>query len=84
MIIAVSDPIPSTPFAVRTELPESFKGAVRDALLSVKDNPELIAQIESWYVDPSAELGLERLDQYYNSLRDIATLLDLDLQELGG
>ncbi len=82
VIIAVSDPIPSTPFAVRTELPEDFKATVKDALLSIKDNPELIAQTESWYVDPSPELGLERLDQYYNSLRDIATLLDLDLQEL--
>ena len=35
-----------------------------------------------WYVDPSADLGLESLDQYYNSLRDIAKLLDLDLKEL--
>lgn len=84
VIIAVSDPIPSTPFAVRTELPDSFKAAVQDALLSIKDNPELISQIESWYVDPSGELGLETLDQYYNALRDIAKLLDLDLQELGG
>lgn len=57
---------------------------MQDALLSIKDNPELISQIESWYVDPSGELGLETLDQYYNALRDIAKLLDLDLNELGG
>ncbi len=82
VIIAISDPIPSTPFAVRTELPDSFKATVKDALLSVKDNPELVAQTKSWYVDPAPELGLEQLDQYYNSLRDIATLLDLDLKEL--
>ncbi|MCB0109682.1 MAG: phosphate/phosphite/phosphonate ABC transporter substrate-binding protein, partial [Caldilineaceae bacterium] len=82
VVIAVSDPIPSTPFAVRTELPEDFKAAVKDALLAIKDNPELVAQTNAWYVDPAPELGLERLDQYYNSLRDIATLLDLDLKEL--
>ncbi len=83
-IIAMSDEIPSTPFAARTELPESFKAAVKQALLEIKDNPELIAQIKHWYLDPSGELGLETLDQYYNSLRDIAKLLELDLKELGG
>lgn len=81
-IIAMSDPIPSTPFAIRSELPESFKAEVKAALLAIKDNPELIAQVASWYVDPAPELGLSSLDQYYNSLRDIAKLLDLDLKEL--
>jgi phosphonate transport system substrate-binding protein len=81
-IIAYSDPIPSTPFAVRSALPDSFKAAVKQALLDTKDNAELISQTAQWYIDPSEELGLERLDQYYNSLRDIAQLLELDLQEL--
>jgi len=81
-IIAYSDEIPSTPFAIRSNLPDSLKSAVKDALLSIKDSNELITQMAGWYVDPSAALGLETLDQYYNSLRDIAKLLDLDLKEL--
>lgn len=78
----MSEPIPNTPFAVRTELPESFKAAVRDALLGIKDNPELIAATKRWYLDPSAGSGLDSLDQFYNPLRDVARLLDLDLKEL--
>ena len=37
-----SDPIPNTPFAVRQDLPATFKSAVKDALLSMKDDPEFI------------------------------------------
>lgn len=82
VIIAYSDEIPSTPFAVRSTLPASFKQAVKDALLAIKDSDELVTTIQSWYVDPSADMGLDSLDQYYNSLRDIAQLLNLDLKEL--
>lgn len=82
VIIAYSEEIPSTPFAIRSGLPDSFKTAVKDALLAIKDSDELVTAMQSWYVDPSADLGLERLDQYYNSLRDIAQLLNLDLKEL--
>ena len=82
VIIAFTDEIPSTPFAVRSTLPDSLKTTVKDALLAIKDSDELITQMAGWYVDPSADLGLESLDQYYNSLRDIAKLLDLDLKEL--
>ncbi|MFN8440207.1 MAG: phosphate/phosphite/phosphonate ABC transporter substrate-binding protein [Caldilineaceae bacterium] len=81
-IIAYSDEIPSTPFAVRSDFPESFKKAVKDALLAIKDNADLVSAVHGWYVDPSESLGLDRLDQYYNSLRDIAKLLNLDLKEL--
>ncbi|MBC8162562.1 MAG: phosphate/phosphite/phosphonate ABC transporter substrate-binding protein, partial [Roseiflexaceae bacterium] len=83
-IIAMSDEIPSTPFAVRSNLPDSFKATVKASLLAVKDDPELVASFGQWYTDPSEEMGLESLDQYYNSLRDIAKLLNLDLKELGG
>jgi phosphonate transport system substrate-binding protein len=82
VIIAYTDEIPSTPFAVRSTLPDSFKQAVKDALLAIKESDALVTSLQSWYVDPSAELGLESLDQYYNSLRDIAKLLNLDLKEL--
>jgi phosphonate transport system substrate-binding protein len=81
-VVALSDAIPNTPFAVRSDLPESFKAAVKDALLDIKDNSELIAQTKRWYLDPTSELGLETLDQMYNPLRDAAKLLDLDLREL--
>lgn len=81
-IIAFSEEIPSTPFAVRTTLPDSFKTAVKDALLAIQESDELITELAGWYVDPSVDMGLESLDQYYNSLRDIAKLLNLDLKEL--
>ena len=37
-----------------------------------------------WCTYPVEDLGLDSLDAYYNSLRDIAKLLELDLKELGG
>lgn len=83
-ILYYSDPIPNTPFAVASSLPESFKEELRNVLLRTKDMPEFIAEYGQWYEYPLEEFGLERLDQYYNSLRDIAQLLELDLQELGG
>jgi phosphonate transport system substrate-binding protein len=83
IILAISDPIPETPFAVRQDLPMSLKQAIQDALLRVKDNPELVAQIRRWYVDPTQKRDIERIDHHYNSLREIAALLDLDLNALG-
>lgn len=82
MVIAQTDPIPNTPMAVNKNLPESFKTALKDALLKVKDNPELVKQTGNWYVDPHKEMGLQTLDQFYNPLRDIAKLLNLNLKEL--
>lgn len=80
VVIAQSDPIPNTPFAIRADLPQSFKDAVQDALLSIKDDPELVATLGRWYVDPSTdpvlaeELGLETLSDFYNVVRDIAAV----------
>jgi len=82
VVLAQTDPIPSTPFAIRTEMPESFKTAVKELLLDLKDNPGFISEAKYWFVDPHEEYGLETLDQYYNVLRDIARLLDLNLKEL--
>jgi phosphonate transport system substrate-binding protein len=84
VIIGQTPPIPNTPYAIRGDLPESFKAAFKEALLSIKDDEAMVVENRRWYVDPTAELGLERLDQYYNVLRDIARLLDLDLKELEG
>ncbi|RJQ10429.1 MAG: phosphate/phosphite/phosphonate ABC transporter substrate-binding protein [Dehalococcoidia bacterium] len=81
-ILALSDPIPSTPLAVRSDLPESFKKAVKDALLAMKDDAATVEKTRSWYVDPHEALGLKNLDAFYDSLRDIAKLLNLDLKSL--
>lgn len=80
VVIAQSDPIPNTPFAIRADLPDSFKQAVRDALLSIKDDNAALQSIRRWYVDPSQdpelsqELGLENLNDFYNVVRDIAAI----------
>ena len=81
-ILAVSDPIPSTPLAIRSDLPNTFKAAVKDALLAMKDDAATVDKTRSWYVDPHQALGLKNLDAFYNSLRDIAKLLNLDLKTL--
>jgi len=81
-IIAMTDPIPNTPFAVRSDLPESFKAEIRTALLAIKDSPDLITQLKRWYVDPSQDLGLKALEAFYNPLRDVAKILDLDLKKM--
>lgn len=81
-IIAYSDPIPNTPFAVRADLPASLKAAIKSALLEIKDQPAIIAKINEWYVDPAQEMGLKNLDAFYNPLRDAAKLLNLDLKAM--
>jgi len=84
VVIGFSDPIPTTPFAIRSDLPDDFKRAVKNVLLEVKNHPVIVAEIRRWFTDPSEEFGLETLDAYYNPLREMAVLLDLDLKELGG
>ena len=84
VVIAISDPIPNTPFAVRTNLPASFKNTLKTNLLAVKDHPEVIKGIGEWYVDPTASLKLDKLDSFYDPLRKVATLLNLDLKKLAG
>ncbi len=77
VVLAFTDPIPQTPFAVCGDLPESFKQAVTDALMSIKDNPEMIATYHEWYVNPSQSLGLKSLDNLYDGLRDVAKNLNI-------
>lgn len=82
--ILYSDPIPSTPFAISQDMPESLKQAIKDALLATKYNEEFVAQTGRWYVDPNLEqgLGLPHLDAMYNPLRETAEALDLDLKSI--
>lgn len=82
VIVAFTPPIPNTPFAVRPGLPESFKQAVRDALLNIKNNPELLNKHQRYYDDPTARLKLKKLDDFYNILRAAARFLKLDLTKL--
>lgn len=77
--IAQSEAIPRTPFAVKASLPDSFKSAVRSALLKLKDDPESVAKTRFWFVDPTEELGLNHLDEFYDPIREKAKLLGLDL-----
>jgi phosphonate transport system substrate-binding protein len=81
-MVAFSDPIPNTPFAVRGDLPPTLKQAIKEALLAMKDQPDVIARSKRWYLDPSKEKGLPSLDAYYNPLREVAKTLDLDLKTL--
>lgn len=83
--IAYSAPIPNSPFSVVTTLPDSLKQAIKDALLDIRNQPELVASLGRWYIDPNIEydLGLAHLDNYYDPLREVARVLDLDLGGLG-
>ena len=81
-MLHISEPVPNTPFAIRSDLPENLKAIVKDALLTTKDDPEFIAKAKRWYLDPSKDRGLTSLDAYYNPLRDVAKLLNLDLKTL--
>jgi phosphonate transport system substrate-binding protein len=79
VVIAQSAVIPETPFAVRADLPESFKDAVRDVLLDLINDRETVVEFQRFYVDPREALGIEEIDEMYNGLRDAAELLGLDL-----
>jgi phosphonate transport system substrate-binding protein len=72
--------IPETPFAVRSDLPESFKAALTDALLNVASDQDLVNAVERYYVDPHEAAGVESIDALYDSLRAIATNLNIDLR----
>ncbi len=78
VVIAQSPPIPNTPFAVRADLPESLKQAVKDSLLRIIEDPALIERVGRAYVDPALipelaeELGIESILDFYEPVRAIA------------
>ena len=78
-VLHYSPPIPATPIAFRSDLPASLKARIKEALLSTPGDAEFIRAARRWYVDPSKERGLANLDAYYNSVREIAKLLDREL-----
>jgi phosphonate transport system substrate-binding protein len=77
-----SAPIPGTPFALRGDLPADLKAIITASLLSTPQDAVFIAAAKRWYVDPSVDLKLPNLFAYYDSMRDMARLLDLDLTRL--
>lgn len=80
--IHYSSPIPGTPIAVRKDLPADLKALIKASLLATPQDPEFIAAGRRWYVDPTKDQGLPNLDAFYNPLREMAKLLDLDLRTL--
>ncbi len=81
--IAFSQPIPGTPFAVNHALPDTFRATLKDILTTgLQNDAEWITAHGYWYVDPSAQMGLKNLDAYYDSLRDTAKILGLDLKKI--
>lgn len=77
-----SAPIPGTPFAVRGDLPKDLKALIREAVLSTPRDPEFIREARRWYVDPSVGLELPNIFSYYDGMREMAKLLDLDLSRM--
>jgi ABC-type phosphate/phosphonate transport system substrate-binding protein len=74
--------IPGTPFAVRGDLPDDLKAVIKASLLSTPQDPEFIRAARLWYIDPSIEMKLPNVFAYYDGVREMATLLDLDLRRL--
>lgn len=72
MVIWLSSPSPTkfpAPHLLYAATCRFLQNSRQRSLFAIKDSDELIVQMAGWYVDPSVDLGLETLDQYYNSLR---------------
>lgn len=65
-ILWTSELIPGSPMTVRNDLPESFKKAVKDAFLSLKDEKILSNMKIKGYVDGN--------DAFYNPVRELIEL----------
>jgi phosphonate transport system substrate-binding protein len=82
LTLATSDPIPSSPFAVRASLDPSLKEALTQAFLDAHNymtpeiRRELIGGERNQYV--VAE------DSMYDPVREVARILNLDLTSVGG
>lgn len=77
VVIAQSEPIPSTPLAVRGDLPESFKTELQSALLDIGTNLETLQSVGFYFVDPTQfeELGLDSISDFYEVVRQIADVV---------
>jgi phosphonate transport system substrate-binding protein len=82
IVLAQSAPIPRTPFAARADLPADLKARLREALLDTARHPELVPTLRRWFVDPAPAMGLANLDALYEPVREVARVLELDLQKV--
>jgi phosphonate transport system substrate-binding protein len=72
--------IPQTPFAINKNLPETFKAAVRTALLDIHKDQALVDSLQRFYMDPlPVDKNLTSVDALFDPLRDIAKNLEIDL-----
>ncbi|GAB4518249.1 MAG: phosphate/phosphite/phosphonate ABC transporter substrate-binding protein [Anaerolineae bacterium] len=76
VVFAQTAPIPNTPMAIRSELPESFKLAVQEALLNISADLETLQSIGYYFVDPTTieALELETIGDFYDVVRDLAEI----------
>ncbi len=74
VVVNKSDPIPNSPVAVRKELSDGDKAAIKAAFMNVKEKEALTALGTAGYI--------ENTDKNYDLLRDIAKTLGLDLTKL--
>ena len=81
--IVFSEPIPGTPFVVNHGLPDTFRTVLRDIITTgMQNDPAWISANGYWYADPSIDMHLKNLDAYYDSLRNVAKILGLDLKSI--
>lgn len=79
-VFAQSAPIPQTPFAINKDLPQTFKDAVKQALLEIADDQSVVDALGRFYVDPTTiDTSLTSVDTFFNPLRDAARLLGIDV-----
>jgi len=79
-VFAQSVAIPQTPFAVNKNLPQSFKDAVKQALLDMADEQSVVDALGRFYVDPTTlDKSLDSDDAFFNPLRDAARKLGVDV-----
>ncbi len=79
-VFAQSVAIPQTPFAINKNLPQSFKDAVKAALLSIADAPDVVNALGRYYVDPTTvDTSLKSVDAFFDPLRDAARKLGIDV-----
>jgi phosphonate transport system substrate-binding protein len=83
VVIHQSGIIPQTPFAINSKLPQSFKDAVKAALLDLKNDPDAVKALGKFYMDPTTvDTNLKTVDDYYAPVRDAAGKLNPDLLKL--
>jgi phosphonate transport system substrate-binding protein len=79
-VFAQSNIIPQTPFAINKDLPQSFKDAVKTAMLDLVNHQDVIDALGRFYIDPTTiDTSLTTVDSYYDNLRTTAKLLNMDL-----